>query len=265
MDAAALAAYLDRIGVAPPARPDLDALARVQWGHVRAIPFENLDILLGEPIRIDLASVHGKLVERRRGGYCFEHNTLLAAALGALGYPVTTLAARVRWMATGPMPRTHMLLAVEVAGDRWLVDVGFGANSPTAPIRLAAGAEAALHHDRYRLIEDGGGLLLQVALPDADGGWADLYGFTLEPQHAVDYEVANHYTSTHPASHFTKAPTVGRTTDEGRITLRGRELARRRGGEITRETIDDPDRILDVLARDFGLVFPPGTRFRGAS
>ena len=206
--------YLERIGVARPARADLDALAAIQWAHLGSIPFENLDILLGEPIRIDLPSVAAKLIDRRRGGYCFEHNTLLAAALGELGFAVTTLAARVRWMATAPTARTHMLLAVEVEGESYLVDAGFGGQCPTAPIRLAAGTEAALHHDRYRLIADGAGLLLQMQVPD---GWADLYWFTGEPMHPIDYEVANHFTSTHPSSHFTRAPTVARTGPEGRV------------------------------------------------
>ena len=253
-------AYLGRIGVARPARADLDALAAIQWGHVTSIPFENLDILLGEPIRIDLPSVCAKLIDGRRGGYCFEHNTLLAAVLRELGYEVTTLAARVRWMATVPTPRTHMLLAVEAGGGRWLVDAGFGGTCPTAPIALAAGTEAQLHHDRYRLVEDGAGLMLQLWMPDA---WTDLYWFTLEPQFPIDYEVANHFTSTHPSSHFTKAPTVARTTDAGRITLRGNELARRRGGQIERSPITDPEQYLAVLAGELGLVFPPGTRFRG--
>lgn len=254
--------YLARIGVARPARPDREALAAIQWGHVRAIPFENLDILLGEPIRIDLDSVHAKLVERRRGGYCFEQNTLLAAALRELGFEVTTLSARVRWLATVPTPRTHMLLAVDIAGrGRYLVDAGFGGTCPTGPIALAAGTEAALHHDRYRLVEDGAALMLQLSTPE---GWADLYAFTLEPTLPIDYELANHWTSTHPTSHFTRAPTLARTTDEGRITLRGNELARRRGTQIEREAITDPERLLTVIATEIGLVFPPGTRFRGA-
>jgi N-hydroxyarylamine O-acetyltransferase len=254
--------YLARIGVARPARADLDALAAIQWGHVQHIPFENLDILLGEPIRIDLPSVAAKLIDRRRGGYCFEHNTLLAAALAELGFAVTTLAARVRWMATAPTARTHMLLAIDVGGKRWLVDAGFGGTCPTAPIEMAAGVEATLHHESYRLIADGAGLLLQMSTPD---GWADLYWFTQEPMFPIDYEVGNHFTSTHASSHFTRAPTVALSKADGRVTLRGNELGRRRAGVLLeRQTIADPDELLDVLDREFGLSFPPGTRFRGA-
>jgi N-hydroxyarylamine O-acetyltransferase len=255
MDDVALTAYLERIGVAR-ADATLDAIL---WGHVTSIPFENLDILLGRPIELELEAIHAKLVTRRRGGYCFEHNALLAAALEALGFTVTRLAARVRWLASGPTPRTHMLLAVETRDGRVLCDVGFGGSSPTGPIPLRAGAEVALHHTRYRLVEDCDALLLQLLV---DGAWADLYAFTLEPQLAVDYEVANHFTSTHPRSHFTRGPVVALTVADGRVTLRGVELTRRLVGEVTRETISDPERYLAVLA-ELGLAFPPGTRFRG--
>jgi len=258
MDDAALAAYLDRIGVPR----DGGTLEAILWGHVTAIPFENLDILLGRPIELELEAIHAKLVTRRRGGYCFEHNTLLAAALEALGFRLTRLIGRVRWLAAGPTPRTHMVLAVEQGdGERVLCDAGFGGHCPTGPIPLRAGADVTLHHARFRLVEDGGGLMLQSEL---DRAWVDLYTFTLEPQHAIDFEVANHFTSTHPRSHFTRGPVVAHAVADGRITLRGTELTSRRGGEVTREVIDDPERFLAVLA-EMGLEFPPGTRFRGGA
>jgi len=260
MDADDLAAYLARIGVNRPSAPDLASLAAIQWAHVSTIPFENLDILLGRPVKIDLASVVAKLVAGGRGGYCFEQNALLAAVLEALGYGVTRLAARVRWLATGPTPRTHMLLAVDVRGTgRYLVDVGFGGACPTGPIPLAGGADVALRHDRYRLRAEGDGLLLQMASGD---GWMDLYWFTLEPQSPIDYEVANHYTSTHPQSRFVLGMVCARVTEEGRVSVRGNELVRRRGADVEREAIDDGERLLEVLASEIGLRFPSGTRFR---
>jgi N-hydroxyarylamine O-acetyltransferase len=262
MDGRTLATYLERIGVAPPQRPDLEALGALQWGHVRSIPFENIDVLRGEPIRLELGALHDKLVTHRRGGYCFEHNTLLAAALRALGFGVTPLAARVRWQATGPAPRTHMLLAVAVPGrSSYLVDVGFGGQTLTAPLALALGSEAALRTDRYRLSEDLGGFVLQLALP---AGWSDLYAFTLEPQLPIDYEVANHYTSTHPNSAFRRELRVALATPEGRISVRGDQLTRRCGARVERETIGDARQLLTVLARDFGLTFAPGAAPWGA-
>jgi N-hydroxyarylamine O-acetyltransferase len=264
LDDATLDAYLARIGITPSPRADLDALRALMWAHVTTVPFENLDILLGEPIRIDLPSVIAKLVTRRRGGYCFEQNALFAAVLRTLGFGVTTLAARVRIGATVPTPRSHMMLAVDVPGaGRWLADVGFGGQCITAPMPLEPG-ELQMHHDRYRLVETDAprGLMLQMV--GSDGAWVDEYVFTFEPQLPVDYEVSNWYTSTNPGSHFTRGPTVALTTQAGRLTYRGGEYVRRGGGDILeKEAITDGERLLAVLAGEFGLTFPPGTRFRG--
>jgi N-hydroxyarylamine O-acetyltransferase len=263
MDADDLAAYLGRIGLTKPIAADLASLAAIQWAHVTHIPFENLDILLGRGIAIDLPSVVAKLVRGGRGGYCFEHNALLAAVLEELGYAITRLAARVRWMATGPTPRTHMLLGVDVpGGERYLVDVGFGGTCPTTPLPLVAGAELAMHHDRYRLRADGDGLMLQLATGDT---WADMYWFTLEPHAAIDYEMANHFTSTHPSSRFLGGLMCALTTADGRVTVRGNEVLRRRGDSVEREAIADGERLLEVLASALTLRFPPGTRFRPRS
>lgn len=268
MQADDLAAYLDRVGVARPTAPDRAALTALQWAHVRAIPFENLDLVVtpadARPIAIDLPSIVSKLVRGGRGGYCFEHNTLFAAVLSELGYGVTALAARVRWLATAAMPRTHMLLAVDVPGDaRYLVDVGFGGTNPTAPIALTAGSVHSLHHDRYRLRAEDGGLVLELELTGGVGTWSDLYWFTLEPHHPVDFEVANHYTSTHPQSRFLAGPICALTTERGRLTVRGGEIQRRTRDGVEREPLIDGERLLEVLATEFGLVFRSGTRFRG--
>ena len=264
LDPPALAAYLDRLGLAgADLGADEASLARIVWAHVQAIPFENLDVLLRRPIRLDLASVHGKLVGARRGGYCFEHATLLAAALRALGFRPIPLAARVRWLvAPGTItPRTHMLLVVPLPDGPRLVDVGFGGTTPTGPIPLAAG-EHRLHHDAYRLLAEAGTWTLQLA---AEGGWSDLYVFTEEPIHPIDAELASHFTSTHPASRFLVAPLCARTRPEGRITVRGTERTVRGGAALERTTIEDPAAYLAMLADDLGLVFPPGTRFPGAA
>ncbi|HUQ01769.1 MAG TPA: arylamine N-acetyltransferase [Kofleriaceae bacterium] len=264
MDADDLTAYLARIGVSRPSAPEIASLAAIHWGHVSTIPFENLDILLGRRIALDLPSLVAKLVHGGRGGYCFEQNALLAAVLEELGFGVTRLAGRVRWLATGISPRTHMLLAVDVPGTpgRFLVDGGFGGTCPTAPIPLVDGAEVTQHHDRYRLIAEGHGHVVQVATGE---GWSDMYWFTLEPQEAIDYEVANHYTSTHPQSRFMLGLMCARTTAEGRVTVRGNELVRRRGqgaAIVEREVIADGEQLLEVLARELGVRFPSGTRFR---
>jgi N-hydroxyarylamine O-acetyltransferase len=254
-----LDAYLSRIAHRGARDPTPATLEALHFAHATHIPFENLDILLGRPIRIDLASLQAKLVDGGRGGYCFEQNTLFAAVLRALGFDVTLLAARVRFGATRVLPRTHMVLKVASDGADWLADVGFGAAGPILPVRFEAGAEAPQFAWTYRLVEDAGQWVLQSF---REGAWADLYAFTLEPQLPVDFEVANHYVSTHPQSRFVQTLTTQRTGSEERHILVNRELTIERPSGIERRTLADDDEVLGLLAECFGLRFPAGTRFR---
>jgi N-hydroxyarylamine O-acetyltransferase len=254
-----LGAYFGRIGYGGGAAPSLDSLRAVHLAHARSIPFENVDVLLGRAIRLDLEGLQAKLVAGERGGYCFEHNTLFAAALEAMGFRVTRLAARVRFGHRRVGARTHMLLRVEVEGAPWLADVGFGGLGILEPIPFAPNEPVEQFGWRYRLVRDEQELVLQSLEPD---GWADQYGSTLEPQLEIDYEVANHYTSTHPASPFTRTLTAQRPDPdrpESRIVLRGRKLSvHRPSGPATTERVQDRD-LMDVLAERFGLRLPPDT------
>jgi N-hydroxyarylamine O-acetyltransferase len=254
-----LGAYVDRIGYGGPAAPSLDALRAVHLAHARTIPFENVDVLLGHPIRLDLESLQAKLVAGGRGGYCFEHNTVFAAALEAMGFAVTRLAARVRFGHRRLGARTHMLLRVQAAGSPWLADVGFGGLGILEPIPFAPNEPVEQFGWTYRLVPDAQELVLQSLEP---GGWADQYGSTLEPQLDVDYEMANHYTSTHPSSPFTRTLTVQRPDPDGpeaRIVLRDRKLSvHRPTGQATTERVNDRD-LLGVLAERFGLRLPLDT------
>jgi N-hydroxyarylamine O-acetyltransferase len=252
-----LPAYLRRIGYAgelSPSRATLDAL---HVAHAAAIPFENLDILLGVPIRLDLASLQAKLVSRRRGGYCFEQNALFASVLERIGFRVTRLAARVRYGTDRVLPRTHMTLRVDVADAPILADVGFGADGLLLPVPMD-GVLSQQFGWSYRVMESGGVHVLQSHRGDA---WEDLYAFTHEPQLPVDYEIANHYTSTHPASRFTQRLTAQRLLQDVRWTLRDRELIEDRGATIRTRVIRDEDELLEILADVFGLEFPAATRF----
>ena len=253
-----LEGYLGRISAAAPLAPSAEALADLQQAHVGAIPFENLDILLGRPIALDLTSLQAKLVTARRGGYCFEQNTLFRAVLERLGFEVTPLAARVRAGATDVRARTHMLLRVDLAEGPFVSDVGFGADGPVRSLPLEEGREHWLGAVGHRLRREDG---LWVLEGNSDGEWVDLYAFTLEPQFPIDYEMANHFTSTHPRSAFVNSLTAQRMFPERRVILRNRELSVREGRVTETTTIRDPEHLLDVLERHFGLVFPPGTRF----
>lgn len=255
-----LDAYLKRVGYTGAREPTHAVLEGLHLAHATHIPFENLDVLLKRPIRLDLASLQEKIVKGGRGGYCFEQNLLLAAALGKLGFDVKRVAAKVRHRGDKDLPRTHMLLMVNVEGADWVADVGFGGEGLLLPVPFAAGRETRHYAWTYRIIEEKKGLwLLQSRRRQA---WANLYCFTLEPQTPADCDMANHYTSTHPDSPFVHTLTAQLPTPEARHVLRNRELAVDRGGErVERRTLKDDDELLDVLDRTFGLRFPAGTRF----
>ena len=254
-----LDAYLTRIGEGAPLAPGLEELVRLHRAHGAAIPFENLDILLGRPILLDVPALEAKLVRARRGGYCFEQNTLFQAALLALGFRVTALAARVRVGATEIRPRTHMLLRVDLPEGAFLADVGFGGDGIVHPILLAEGRETWVGGNGHRLRREGDLWVLQGSTV---GEWTDLYAFTLEPQYPVDFEMGSHFTSTYPRSPFVLNLVVQRSWPETRAVLRNRDLVVREGGASTTTTVREAEHLLEVLANVFGLVFPPGTRFR---
>ena len=255
-----LDAYFARIDYAGPRRPTGDVLAKIIERHTMSIAFENLDILLGRPVRLDVASIEGKLVRDRRGGYCFEHNTLLCGVLRQIGFDVVTLGARVRWMVPHGVvvARTHMLLSVTVEGAGRLVDGGFGGVGLTAPLRLDFDGEQPSLFESQRIVAAPDGRLLQVKL---NGEWRDLYVFTEEPQHPADFEMANWFTSTHPNSRFQQNLIVNAAEPGVRSSLFNRELTVYRAGGVEKTAIDDPDQLLDVLVSRFHLSFPAGTRF----
>jgi N-hydroxyarylamine O-acetyltransferase len=194
-----LDAYLDRIGVR--GRPGAPSLVEVHRGHVVAIPFENLDPHRGVPVSLEPEALVHKLVRERRGGYCFEQNSLLAAGLQALGARVELMLARVRLgRPTGRIsPRTHLVLRVHAGGAAWLADAGFGNTTLLEPIPFAPGGIHEQSGWRFRLVVDGREHVLQT---ERDGTWTDLYGFVPEPVPPVDLETSNWFTATHPRSPF---------------------------------------------------------------
>ena len=251
--------YLKRIGYTGGLTAGPALLNSLHLAHATRIPFENLDILLGLPIQVDLESIQRKLVHGGRGGYCFEHNLLLAGALQELGFEVTMLAARVRIGSDQVRARTHMLLMVDLAGERFLADVGFGARGFLSPLPFRPGEIFRRFHWVYRIVAEDGAWVLQSREGE---DWIDLYAFTLEPQHWIDYKVANHYVATHPDSQFAKGIIVQRPTPDARYSLFNMDFSIDRGDGPETRTLEDPTELLQVLEETFGLVFPPGTAFR---
>ncbi len=212
-----LAAYLDRIGLAGASAP-APRLAEIHRAHATTIPFENFDPHAGTPVSLDLGHLEDKMVTRGRGGYCFEHNLLLGAALESLdGFEVAPMLARVRIGPEGsPRPLNHLLLRVSDRDGTWLADVGFGGGGLLDPLPFAAGPETEQSGWRYRLVEEGPELVLQVF---QDAAWTDMYGFVPEPAEPIDVAVNNWYTATHPDSDFVKGIIVGRRQPDRCLSL----------------------------------------------
>jgi N-hydroxyarylamine O-acetyltransferase len=252
-----LAAYCRRIGYGGGLKPDLATLCALHEAHVGSIPFENLDVLLERPILLDTAALQEKLVRRRRGGYCFEHNNLFKDVLEAVGFPVTALAARVRFGTTGIRPRTHMTLLVEAEGRRYLCDTGFGAHGLLEPIPFLDGSVAELPILSFRLRqEDGGRWVLQATV---EGPWSDLYAFTLEPQERIDYVVANHFTATAPDSIFRRSLTAQLVRRHERKLLRQGQLTITTAHRQDVRPVRNEAEARSVLEQEFGIDMPAGS------
>ena len=260
MSGADLGAYLARIGFAGRAEPTLDTLEKIHALHASAIPFENLSPFLGEPVPLDLPSLHAKLVAGGRGGWCFEHNLLLAAMLEAIGFRLTRLAARVRWgVAPGVITaRSHMVLLVRVGEGDYIADVGFGGLTLSAPLRLVAGIEQRTPHEPHRLLNEGTGYVLQAKVA---GEWQPLYAFELHEQQLADYEVSNWYLANNPKSHFVTGILAARAEPGRRHALRNTRYALHRvGAETEKREIKDVAEYKRLLAGTFGIRLPGNSR-----
>jgi N-hydroxyarylamine O-acetyltransferase len=260
VDMVDLDAYFARTGYEGPRDASLATLRALHALHPAAIPFEAIDCLLDRGIDISPAAVDAKLILGRRGGYCFEHNSLFTRVLTTLGFEVEGLAARVRWNAppdAPAQPRTHHVLNVQAEGESWLVDVGFGGCVLTAPLRLSSREVQTTDHDAYRLLPIPGGITLEVR---REFGWVPAYDVSLTPCVPRDYEMANWFTSTHPTSHFRQTLLAARTAPEGRYgLLLNRFTTRPRDGEPVKERLD-ADGIERVLRDTFGLAVQPSWR-----
>jgi arylamine N-acetyltransferase len=251
-----LGEYFDRIGYGGDAAPELDVLRALVSAHTKAIPFENLDPVLGVPVDdLSPGALAGKLVRRGRGGYCYEQNGLMGYVLTELGFRVRRLVGRVVWMRTldAPSPpQTHTVLAVTFPGSHgsYLVDVGFGGQTPTSPLRIETGSVQQTAHEPYRLEDRGDGLVLQAQVR---GEWQPLYEFSTRTAPDVDLEVGSWFVSTHPSSHFVTGLTAARVTDDARLNLAGRNLAIHRADASEKIRLDDAAAVVDTLVGRFGI------------
>lgn len=229
--------YWERIGVTA-GEPTFATLAAVAAHHVREIPFENLDVLLGRPPRLDLDSLRAKLLGSRRGGYCYEHATLCAAELESIGFAVARHSARVVMVTPrDKAPRTHMFLTC--MGH--VLDPGFGGLAPHAPVPLDGTPVG-----RHRIVRKGGEIAL---LHDEQRLWVS----SLEADLPIDFDMANHFTATWPQSAFVQRMMLRAFTPDGRISAMNRELTIVRGAETTTRQIADRAELQRLLADAFAI------------
>jgi N-hydroxyarylamine O-acetyltransferase len=253
-----LAAYFARIGFSAAPTPSLETLRVLHRLHPAAIPFENFDPLLKRPVHLQLDALMRKLVAQRRGGYCYEQNTLFAAVLRRLGYGVVTLAARVQWGAPEGLirARSHMLLRIDLPQASYIADVGFGLLTLTAPLQLRSDLEQPTPLGLHRLVSVGDEFQLQAKLTDK---WAAIYQFSLQEQLAADWEVQNWFTSTHPESTFTNSLMLARPIGDLRYALLNDRLSvHSADGTVERRTIRSVSELKSALHKVFDLSLPVG-------
>jgi N-hydroxyarylamine O-acetyltransferase len=243
--------YLERISYAGPITPTEEVLRGLHRAHMLAVPFENLDIKLGRKIICEEQAILRKIVERRRGGFCYELNGAFAALLRALGYKVTLLSARVARQDGSNGPEfDHLTLKVEL-DEPWLADVGFG-DSFLEPLRLKVDIEQPQGSRKFRLIEEQSSLHMEMAEPEAE--WKRQYSFTLLPRRLGDFAGMCQYHQTSPESSFTQKKICSRATTEGRITVADRKLIITRDGKKEESLLDSDETWKAALKKYFEIV-----------
>lgn len=247
-----LSAYLHRIGYAGPATPDLATLTALMAAHLAAIPFENLDVQLGNRVTTDLPAIYAKLVERQRGGWCYENNGLFGWALREIGFEVRRISAGVMRVVRGDTALgNHLALMVTIEGREWLADVGFG-GTLAAPIPLGEGIH---EHSPF-----------SVGLVEVDSYWrfeeryagGDAFSFDFLSGPADEALLARQcdWLQSDPESIFVQNLVVQQRQGETHWTLRGRVLLERGVERETKRLIGSAEELVAVLSERFGLDLP---------
>jgi len=244
-------AYLDRIGYRGPLSPATDTLRVLHRQHMLTVPFENLDIGLGRKIVIDPERFVEKIVRRRRGGFCYELNGAFATLLGALGFRVTLLSARVaNDQGVASKEFDHLALQIDLE-DRWLADVGFGENF-LEPLRLISHIEQQDAAGSFRFIDAGERWRLERRQPDAS--WRLQYDFSSQPRQLSEFAGMCRYHQTSPDSHFTRNRVCSLATPHGRITLSGMRLISTSNGSKEEQVLATEADWHAALRDHFGIV-----------
>jgi N-hydroxyarylamine O-acetyltransferase len=244
--------YLRRIRYSGSLVPTIETLRELHVAHLLTVPFENLSIHSGQPIVLDDAALFEKIVERRRGGFCYELNGLFAGLLRALGFDVVMLSAGVAKEEGGFSPDfDHMALLVTLE-QRWLVDVGFG-DLFCEPLLLDEKGEQRQQERGYRIVPERNHLILMQRYNN-DDEWKAQYRFTLQAYDYADYAEMCRYHQTSPESHFMKGRICTLLTDQGRITLSDMRLITTvSGGQRQERVLTNKEEYMFLLREHFGI------------
>jgi N-hydroxyarylamine O-acetyltransferase len=249
-----LDSYFERIGWSGTTAPTLETLSTLLAAHMRAIPFENLDVLTGQPVKLDIASLREKLITAHRGGYCFEHATLFAHILERIGFRVTRHSARVvLFFPRHEVGRLHMFLTVELPQGVFVADPGFGGPASLAPIPLTGPAPPP--EATHWMARDGDDWFLRTQTGNA---WVS----TLEADNPIDFEIANYYTATHPSSPFRNRLMLSRFTQDGRISVMNRDVTLRHGAQTQTFQLANRTALQTLLTEHFGFDYGQADQLR---
>lgn len=251
-----LDAYFKRVGYSGDRKPTIETLRELHRRQPQAIAFENLSPMLGHAVPIDAPSLHNKMVTGGRGGYCYEQNLLFASVLEALGFKLRHLTGWPRWQlpAGQVVPRTHLLLLVDLDGEEWIADVGFGGNTLTGPLLLSSRDEQPTPHGPAQIFDQNGHLLIRVEI---GGKWHDLVEFGLQQQNFAELEVGNWFASAHPRSRFKNELFLARADEGRRYGMSGNVLSTHRlDGATEKKTLGSVVEIREAMTDVFRIKLP---------
>lgn len=245
-----IADYFQRIGISGDLKNDLPTLTAIMRAQLRSVPFENLDVQAGKIVSLVPEDIVSKIIYGRRGGYCYEVNSLFAMVLTALGFEYDLIGARPMFYPQR-RPKSHMVLMVKIGAERWLCDTGFGSFGLRAPIELnQVGQIIKQDNETFTLDKNERGEFVLKAL--VKGEWANQFGFDLQPMEMIDFMPVNYYNSTHPDAVFVQRYLVMLQRADGRTLLSGNQLKQLRGDQEDVSEIA-PEKLDEVLWREFGL------------
>ncbi len=246
--------YLDRIRYQGPVAVNLEVLTNLQYAHLTSVPFENLNIIYKLPIHLSPDILFNKIVTSRRGGFCYEINGLFYELLSKLGYDVSMISAQVYTPSNGFGPEfDHMALLVQIEGEFFLTDVGFG-EFATIPLRLEG---RIIQQDRdadycINQLTSGEYLVYKIVMDQ----WILVYKFSISKRAMEEFESRCNYHQTSDESHFTHGAICSLITDEGRITLSGQKFKITSSEGVEEYHVESAEAFLNLVKSKFGMKFP---------